>query len=166
MVDFVALAQTAEDADGVFHRGFIHHHGLEATLKGGILLDVLPELVQSGRADGMQFATGEHRFQHVGGVDGPFGRTGAHHGVQFVDEEHDLALRVGHFLQHSLQSFFEFAAELRAGDECTHVERHDLAITEGLGHVATYDALGESFDDCGFANTGLADEHGIVLRAT
>src|SRR5882724_8427809 len=39
------------------------------------------------------------------------------------------------------------------------------AITRRLGHVARDDPLGEPLDDRGLAYAGLADEHGVVLRA-
>ena len=41
----------------------------------------------------------------------------------------------------------------------------DLLVLEPFGHVAADDALREAFDDGGLADAGLADEHGIVLRA-
>ena len=42
---------------------------------------------------GVQLAAREHRLQHVRRVHRPFGRAGADHGVQLVDEQDDLALR-------------------------------------------------------------------------
>ena len=36
---------------------------------------------------------------------------------------------------------------------------------ERLGHVAADDVGGEALDDGGLADAGLADEHGVVLRA-
>ncbi len=94
-----------------------------------------------------------------------FGRAGADDRVQLVDEEHDLALRVGDFLQHGLQPFLELAAVLRAGDERAHVERDDPLVAQPFGHVAADDALRQPFDDGRLADAGLADEHRVVLRA-
>ena len=132
---------------------------LEAPLERRVLLDVLLILVERRRADGVQLAARQHRLQHVRGVDRAFGRAGADHGVQLVDEEHDLAGRVDHFLEHGLQAILELAAILRAGDERSHVERDDLLVLQALGHVAADDALGEAFDDRGLADAGLADQH-------
>ena len=145
--------------------GSLDEHRLEPALEGGVLLDVLPVFVERRRADGVQLAAREHRLQHVGGVHRPFGRAGADHRVELVDEQDDLALRVGDFLQDRLQPLFELAAVLRAGDERAHVERDDALVLQALRHVAAHDAAGEAFDDRGLADAGLADEHRIVLRA-
>ena len=45
------------------------------------------------------------------------------------------------------------------------VERVDLLVLEQLRHVAVGDALSEALDDGGLADAGLADQHGVVLRA-
>ena len=62
-----------------------------------VFLDVFAIFIERGRADGAQFAARQHRLEHVRRVDRSFGRTGANDGVQFVDEQNDLALRIGHF---------------------------------------------------------------------
>jgi hypothetical protein len=85
--------------------------------------------------------------------------------VQLVDEEDDLPLRVGNFLQHRFQSLFELPAVLRAGDERAHIERDDAFALQPFGHVAANDPSGEPFDDRGLANARLPDEHRVVLRA-
>ena len=90
---------------------------------------------------------------------------GADHGVQLVDEQHDLAFGVDDFLQHRLQAILELAAILRAGDQRAHVERDDLLVLQPFGHVAADDALRQAFDDGGLADAGLADQHRIVLGA-
>ncbi len=66
---------------------------LETTLERSVLLDVLAVLVERGRTDGLEFATGEHRLEDRGGVDGAFGSTGTHEGVDLVDEQEDVAAR-------------------------------------------------------------------------
>ncbi len=69
------------------------------------------------------------------------------------------------FFEHRFQALFEFAAEFRAGDQRAHVERDDALFFEAFGDVAAHDALGESFDDGGLADAGLADQHRVVLGA-
>ena len=114
---------------------------LEAALERGVLLDVLAVLVERRRADRVQLAARQHRLQHVGRVDRALGRARADDRVQLVDEEDDLALGVGDFLEHRLEPLLELAAVLRAGDERAHVERDDALVLEPLGHVAADDAL-------------------------
>ena len=118
---------------------------------------VAPTVCSSPRASiGLSMLRGVHRA---------FGRAGADDGVQLVDEEDDLPLGVGDFLQDRLQPLLELAAVLRAGDERAHVERDDLLVLQPFGHVLPDDALREPFDDGGLADAGLADEHRVVLGA-
>ncbi len=123
-------------------------------------------LVERGRTDRVQLAPREHRLQHVRRVHRSFRRAGAHDRVQLVDEEHDLAFRLHDFVEHGLEAILELAAVLGAGDERAHVERDDFLVLQSLRHILIDDAPGESLDDGGLADAGLADEHGIVLRAS
>ena len=56
VMHFVAVAQAAQDRNGVFDRRLIDHHRLEAPFERGVLLDVLAVLVERGGADAVQFA--------------------------------------------------------------------------------------------------------------
>ena len=145
--------------------GSLDQHRLEPALERRILLDVLAVLVERGRADRVQLAAREHRLEHVRRVDRALGRARADDGVQLVDEQDDLALRVGDLLEDRLQALFELAAILRARDERAHVERDDALVLQPFGHVAADDAAGQALDDRRLADAGLADQHRIVLRA-
>ena len=145
-------------------RRLADHDRLEPALERRVLLDVLAILVERRRADGVQLAARQHRLEHVRRVHRPFGGARADDGVELVDEEDDLPVRVGDFLQHRLQPLLELAAVLRAGDERAHVERDDLLVLQPFGHVLPDDALREPFDDGRLADAGLADEHRVVLR--
>ena len=136
---------------------------MEAALQRGVLLDVLAILVERRRADGPQLAAGQHRLEHVRGVHRALGRARADDRVQLIDEEDDLAGGVGDFLEHRLQPLLELAPEFRAGDQRAHVERDDSLVLEILRHVAAHDALRQTFDDRRLADTGLADQHRVVL---
>ena len=142
----------------------LDHHHLEAAVQGAVLLDVLAVLVERRGADALDFAAGQGRLEHVRGVDGPFGPAGADQGVQLVDEQ-DRVLRPADFVHHRLDPLLELAAVLRAGDHHRQVEHDDPAIGQQFGHVAVDDALGKAFDDGRLADAGLAQQHGVVLRA-
>ena len=147
-------------------RGLADEDLLEAALERRVLLDVLAELVERGRADHAQLAAGEHRLDHVAGVHGGVaGRAGADDGVQLVDEGDDLALGVGDLLQHGLEPLLELAAVLGAGHHRAEVQRHEALALQALGDVAGDDPLGQALDDRGLADAGLADQHGVVLGA-
>ena len=70
--------------------GSLTMHRLETALQRGILFDVLAVLVERGGADGMQLAACQGGLEHVARVHGAIARgTGAHDGVQLVDEQDD-----------------------------------------------------------------------------
>src|SRR5271156_1466148 len=164
-MDFVALLEAAQNRDGVLDAGLLDHHGLEATLERSVLLDIFAVLVERGRADAMQFAARQHGLQQVRRIHRAFGRARADNGVQLVDEQNYLAGGLLHFLQHGLEPFFEFAAELRPGDQRAHVERNQLTILEALGHVALNDSPREALDNRRLADARLAYQHRVVLGA-
>src|SRR5207253_129962 len=110
----LALLQPAQDRDGVVDARLTYEDGLEAALERGVLLDVLAVLVEGGRADQAELAPGEHRLDHVAGVDRALGAAGAHDRVELVDEGDDLALGVGDLLENGLEPLLELAPVLRA----------------------------------------------------
>ena len=113
----------------------------------------------------MQFAARQGRLEHVAGVDGAFGLSRPHHGVQLVDEDDGLALVFRQLVQHGLEALLEFAAVLRARKQGCHVERqHPLAL-ERFGHFARNDSLGQAFHDGGLADAGFTNQHRVVLGA-
>ena len=85
--------------------------------------------------------------------------------MQLIDEKNDLPFLLGEVVEHGLQALLELAAELRAGDERAEIEREDALGLETFRNLAVDDALGEALDDRGLADTGLADEHRVVLGA-
>ena len=113
----------------------------------------------------MQFAAREGRLQHVARIDRAFGFARADHCMQLVDED-DRAAFVGRdVLQNSFQALLEFAAIFRAREQRGHVKRQHALVLERLRHLTVDNPLRETFDDRRLADAGLADQHGIVLRA-
>ena len=158
------LLQSAQDRDGVFLRGRVHHNRLETTLQRGILLHVLAVLVKRRRTHAVQLAARKHRLQHVARVGGAFRLARAHDRVDFVDEQDDASVRRLDLVQHGLQALLELAAVLRAGHERRHVEREHGAVLQPLRYVATHDTLCKALHDGRLAHAGLADEDRVVLR--
>ena len=165
MVHLVALLEPAQDRDRVLDRRLADEHLLEPTLERRVLLDVLAVLVERRRADHAQLAARQHRLDHVAGVDRAFGAARADDRVQLVEERDDLAVRVGDLLEDGLEPLLELAAVLRARDHRADVERDEALVAQALGHVALDDAPRETLGDRRLADAGLADEHGVVLRA-
>src|SRR4029453_17818548 len=91
VVRLVAVAQTAEDLDGVVHRRLVHADLLEAALESGVALEVLAVLVEGRRADRLELTARQRRLQDRGGVDRALGGTRADEVVELVDEQDDVA---------------------------------------------------------------------------
>ncbi len=113
----------------------------------------------------MQLAARERGFEHVAGVHGALGLAGADHGVQLVDEEDHLAFLLREVVQHGLEPLLELAAVLGPRDERAEVEPEQALVLHALRHLAVHDALSEAFDNSRLADAGVADQHGVVLRA-
>ena len=165
VVRLVPLPQPAQDLDTLLHGRLRHEDRGEAALERGVALDVLPVLVERGRADALQLAAGQRRLEDVARVDRALRRAGADERVQLVDEEDDLAPRLADLLHHLLHALFELAAVLGAGDEGRQVELHHPLVPEDLGDVPADDPLGQALGDRGLADARLADQGRIVLGA-
>ena len=64
-----------------------------------------------------------------------------------------------------LEALFELAAIFCAGDDQRKIESENALVGQERRNFAVGDALRQSFDDGGLAYAGLADQHGIILRA-
>ena len=165
VVHFVTLLQAPQDRDGVFDGGLLYHDFLETPLQRGVLLEVQTILVQRRRSHAVEFTARQRRLQHVACIHGTFGLSRAHDGVQLVDEQDDLAFLLGQLVQHRLEPLFKLAAEFRTGNQRAHVERQYALRLQTLRHLAVDDALCQALDDRRLADTGLADQHRVILRA-
>jgi hypothetical protein len=85
--------------------------------------------------------------------------------VQLVDEEDDFAFALLDVFDHRLETVFELAAVLRAGDHRARSSATTRLFFSPSGHVAFDDAPRQTFDDRRLADARLADQHRIVLRA-
>ena len=160
----VAVLDAVENLDRVVLVGRRNLDGLEAALQRAVLLDGLAVLAGGGGADALDFAARQRRLQDVGGVERSFGRTRAHQGVQLVDED-DGVLRLHQLLHDRLETLFELAAVLGAGDDQRKIEPEDALVGKERRNFAVGDALRQSLDDGGLAHAGFADQDGVVLGA-
>ena len=164
VVALVPVPEALQDLDRVRDRRLLDLDRLEPALERGVLLEVLAVLVERGGTDGLELTAGEHRLEDAGRVDRALGGARTDERVQLVDEQDDVAAGLD-LLQHLLEALLEVAAVARAGDERAEVERVQLLLVERLGHGALDDVGGETLDDRGLADAGLADEHRVVLGA-
>ena len=84
--------------------------------------------------------------------------------MQLVDEHDDVRV-LRELLHDRLQALFELTAIFRAGDDQRDVEREDALVREEVRHVAVDDLLREPLDDGRLSDTGLTNQHRVVLGA-
>ena len=154
-----------QDQHGVLDRGLADLHRLEPALERGVLLDGAV-LLERGRTHEVQLAAREARLQDVARVGAAVARAArTDHGVDLIDEDDELALVRGDLLHGLGEALLEVAAVAGAGEHAGQVERDHSLAEQGLGHRLLDDRAGEALDDRGLADAGLADQHGVVLRA-
>ena len=160
----VLRAEPTNHLDGHILVRLFHQYRLEATFEGGVLFDVLAVLRLGRRADGLELASGEGGLHHVACVDGALCRPRSNDGVQFVDEQDDLTLRLAYLVHDALEPFLELAPELAPCHHAPDIQRQHAATLQLLGHVARRDGLGKALCYGRLAHTRPSDEDGIVLR--
>ena len=163
VVKLILFLDSAEDGDCVLHRRLIDHDRLEAAGKGRVLLHILAVFIQRRRAYAVQLAPRQGRLDEVRRIHRAVGLARADEGVHLVDEQDDLARGGLDFLEDRLQPLLELAAIFRAGDECAHVERHELLVLQTFRYVTVDDAQRKPFRDRGLADARIADQHRVVL---
>src|SRR5207244_12381279 len=99
--------------------------GREGQLQWGVPLDVLAVLAQRGGADGLELTLRQHRLEDARRVDGALGRSGAHQGVELVDEQNDVAPGAD-LLQHPLETLLEVTPVAGPREERAEIEGVEL----------------------------------------
>ena len=165
MVRLVAVAQSVQHCNCVFDVGLIHVHRCEAPLERCIALNIFAKLIEGGGAHTLQLAARQRRLEHVAGIHGALRSAGAHHSVQLIDEQDDLALRFLHFVDGSFQALLKLAAEARAGNHGAEVKRHNGFIVQNFGDIVAGNLLCKSFNNSGLAHARLANQHRIIFCA-
>ena len=161
----VLLLEATQDRNGVFNRRLGDKYGLETTCKSSVLLDVLAVFIQCSSTNCAELATGKRWLQDVASVHGALGSAGAHDGVELVDEEDNLAVRLGHLFYHALQAVLKLTTVLCACYQGGHIKFNKLFVAQSAWNVARNNALCQAFYDCGLTNTRLADKNRVVLGA-
>ena len=157
--------QALQDLDRVFDGGFVDVDLLEPANQRAVLLEVLAELLVGRGAHAPQGARGERGLQQVGGVHGPArGGARADHRVDLVDEQHRVRV-VLEFLDHLLHALFEVTPIAGASQQRAHVEREDRRAGQDLGDLVVDDLARQALGDGGLADTGVADQQRVILRA-
>ncbi len=165
MVVLIALFQSSQYGDGRSLVGFVDHHFLEAAFERLILLEVFLILVKGGGADRAELAAGESRLENIGGIHGAFPFSGTYEGMDFINEEDNLAVALSHLVDNGFQALLELPFIFGSGHQSAHVERENLLAAEVFGHITTHYTLRESLGYGRLAGARFADKHRVVFGA-
>ena len=159
----IALLQPTQDRDGILNRRLIYLHRLEPSLQGGVLLNILPVLIQRRRTDTVQLAAGQHRLQHVAGIHRTVRLTCTDDQMKLINKQNDFAFALAHFLQNSLETFLKFTAILRTSHQSSHIQGKNLFILQSFRNIAPNNPLRKALHSRRLADTRLADQNRIVF---
>ena len=164
MEGLIVRTDALENFGGLRNRRLADIHRLEAALQRGVLFDVLPVLLERGRADHLNIAARKRGFQDVRGVHRAFRVARADDVMHLVDHKDNIA-ELFDLVDQALHAAFKLAAELRARDQRGQIEQMHLFIPHLERDAPLVDAHGKPFRDRGLADARLADQTGIVLLA-
>ena len=125
---------------------------------------MLAVLGKGCRADDLDFASGERGFKNVCRIHAALGITCSDDVMHLVNDKNDIAL-LAYLLNKPLHAAFKLASELCACNKCGEVKQIDLLIAQLIRHLVEGNALRKPLGDRRLADTGLADETGVVLLA-
>ena len=114
----------------------------------------------------MQFAAGQHRLEQVAGIHRAVSLASTDDGVQLINKEDDLALGLLDLVQDALQAFLKLAAVLGTRDQRPHIQTEHGTVLQIFGNITAHDTLGKALGNGSLADTGLADQHRVVLALT
>ena len=121
-MDFVAFLQATQNGNRILNTRFLDKNGLEPAFQGAVFFNILPVLIKGRSPNAAEFTAGQHRFQDIAGIHGPFRSTGSDDGMEFIDEHDDLSSRICNNLEDFLQALFKFAAVLGPSDKGRKVQ--------------------------------------------
>lgn len=121
VVLLVARLERGQDLDRVLDARLLDINGLEATLEGRVLGEILAELLGRGGTDDLEGTACKHGLEHGARIDGSLGRTGTDDGVHLVDKQDDV-IGFGGLLNHVLEALLKLTAILGTRHETRQVE--------------------------------------------
>ena len=164
MVILIFLLQTTQDGNGIQFVRFVYHNNLETTFERLILFKIFLIFIQCRRADRPQFATGQSRFQDIGGIHRTFALTGTDQCMNLIDKENNFPIRFSHFVDYGFQTFFKLTFIFGSGNQSAHIQRENLFRFQVLRHIAPHDTMCKTFGNRRLTNPRFANQDRIVFR--
>ena len=165
VVRLIAGTEATQHLNGILNRRLADKDRLKPPLQGGVLLDVLPVLVQGSGPDTLKLTTSEGRLEHIAGIDSSLSSSSADHGMHLVDKEDDFPLCFPDFIHHRFQAFLKFAAELAPRHQRPHIEGDHPLLPEGIRNVISHDLLRQTLRNSGLPYPSFTNDYRIILGA-
>src|SRR5689334_8792967 len=94
---FIFLTDSLKNFDGVLNRRWININRLKSTFQSSVVLNMAPVFIERCGSDALEFSSGQSRFQHIGGIDGPFGCSCTDNSVKLINEQDDVVFGAPNF---------------------------------------------------------------------
>ena len=164
VVQLISLLQSTEDLHTEFNRWLLNRHLLKAPVQSRILLHSAAIVLWSGGGDTTQLPSCQGRFQQTGRIS--TGSITVHHGVKFINEQHNGRFRIAHLIENSPKTFLELTAELGSSDQGTTIEGDKPQALQRFGHLTSNDPLRQEFCDRGLTHARRTNQNGVVFAAS
>ena len=165
MVQFIAVLEPAQNADRILDRRLADEHWLKTALQRRVLLDIFLIFIERRRANAMQFAARQSRLEQVRRIHRAIALASPNQRVHLVDKQDDLALSAAHLIEHALQALLKLAAIFGTRNQRAHIQRHQPAMLEAVGHIAIGDPQRQPLGNRRLADARLTDQRRVVLGA-
>ena len=84
--------------------------------------------------------------------------------MNLINEQNHVAFAVRKLFHDTSEALLELAAVFRPGHQRSHVELNYSLLSQRLWHQPRSYLNGKPLDDRSFADTGVADQHGVTFR--
>ncbi|OQA09625.1 MAG: hypothetical protein BWY65_01028 [Firmicutes bacterium ADurb.Bin373] len=98
VVHFIFFFQAAQDGYAILYVGLSHVDRLKTAFQSGVFFYMFAVLVQGSCPHAAQFTPRQRRLEHIGRVNGPFRRPGAHQGMKLINKKDNFSLGFVDFL--------------------------------------------------------------------
>ena len=85
--------------------------------------------------------------------------------MEFVDEQDHIRI-LRHLVDDGFQPLLEISAVLCSGDNRTHIQRDESLVCKYRRDISRNYLDGNAFHNGRFADSGVSDQHRVVLSAT
>ena len=163
VMQFIGNLKSFDNFNSLIHRRRIHNDGLKTPFQCAVFLNVFSVFFQSGRADALDLASGQSRFEHIGCIHRTFGGSRSHQSMQLVNEQNDAVI-LNDFLHDAFETSLKLTAILGARNQGTQIKRNHTFLKKRIRHFPFYNKLGQTFNDRGLTDTGFANQYRIIFR--